>query len=1017
MSGAKFMLSFIILFFLLAASFGANTQAAEPVSPGQLGVVTTLSHQKYPDRYEPGKPGAPRPKPSAATPGAAQISLGQPGTSYQFIGNLGFFQQPYFADTEHLNRPHGLFIDGANNLYISEESGQRVLKYNSSKVNQYSLGIAGVSNTGDYSFTFPRDVTVDSAGNLWEVDGNRVVQYDSSGQFLQQFPETNPWESGNDDGHFEQVSGVAVDQLNHLFVADGENHRVQVFDLSSGKPVYNTTIGITDTPGTALGQFNYPGKIAVDNLNRLLVVDENNNRVQRCADSGGWACVVITDDLNYALGIAVDNSNDIYIADTGNSRIVKCSAAGVCNPLTADTYWLYDVAVDNQGNIYGAASYEDVIVKYNSNGVEQGIYLGEYLVPYLTDNYHYFKPRITFDSAGNILILEEGGQRLTKLDPHGTFLWSFGVPGVDAWDNQHFNYPHGLDTDASGKIYVAENCRVRIFSSEGVLLDNLGTGCGSGNYEFGWAMGLAVDSQNNIYVADGPNHRVQIYNSSLFYTGSIGVTGECSSANDRLCYPGNVEIDSGGNIFVADGGNNRIQKFNSSRQWLMTIGTPGDCGDNFGQFCWVEDVAVDGQGRIFATDWNYLQVFDPNGAFLTSIGGAWGENSSQFMGLSSVAIDPAGAVFLSDWENARIQKFAFGVLGWRQVNLNGFGDRRNWAAYALQDFQGLLYAGTWNESGTGAQIWRMTPTGSWSPIVTDGFGDGDNFILEDLGIFNGQVYASTGNWAPSKGGGIYRSSDGTTWTPVVTNGFGDDRNVIISALTEFNGMLYTSAGGWDTGKGADIWRTSTGASQDWGQVVANGFDNDPNNYYAPEMIVFNGYLYAGTYNHVSGAEVWRTSNGTVWTQANTDGFGELGVCSIIGMTVFENALYAGVNKCDNAGGEIWRTTNGTNWTKVMVNGFGDANNRSAGAFVVFEDDLFIMMENNITGIEIWRSSDGENWRQVSPDGLGDSNNIYGSWGHSFHVYNDRLYLLTNNSANGGEVWQMLPSIYLPIINR
>ena len=231
-----------------------------------------------------------------------------------------------------------------------------------------------------------------------------------------------------------------------------------------------------------------------------------------------------------------------------------------------------------------------------------------------------------------------------------------------------------------------------------------------------------MDKNGNIYVADYSNDRVEIFNSSRVFIGRIGVTGVCSTANDHLCHPIAVDVDASGNIYVTDSGNARIQKFNSSRVWQMTIGS-GISGDTFEQFNWAEDVVVDAQGRIFVTDWsnNRVQVFDPNGAYLTTIGGSWGNNTSQFRGPSGVDVDSQGNVYVADFGNGRIQKFTPGVPGWKQSNINGFGDKANSGVLALSTFAGQLYAGTSND--TGAQIWRSSDGSNWNSVMTAGFGD------------------------------------------------------------------------------------------------------------------------------------------------------------------------------------------------------------------------------------------------------------------------------------------------------
>ena len=939
------------------------------------------------------------------------VTLGASGLSYRYIQTFGVTGEPYFADTAHLNRPTGLFMDNSNNLFVAEESGNRVLKYNAAGSNLFALGQAGVCVTDNYAFCSPKDMAMDGSGNLWVADGSRIVEYSASNTYIQELPVPDIGSAG-DNTHFNNVNGLAFDSAGRMYVSDTNNHRVQVYIFTAGAPVYSATIGVTNEAGSDNAHFNSPYHLTVDSSNRLYVVDQGNNRVQRCTLSGVWTCAPFDSGLNGPQGIAIDHSNNIYIADLSNSRIRKCSSAGVCTDFATDTYGLYDLAVDSSGNVYGAASYEGIVAKYNSGGNLVGTFLGTEGVPYLTDSYHYLHPRVAIDNANNILILEENGQRLTKLNPSGIAQWSFGVPGVDAPGNDHLNYPHSVATDNGGNIYVADGCRVQIISPNGIYLNTLGTGCGTGDYEFGWATGVDVDQSGNIYVADYPNHRVEVFNSSYTFIGRIGVTGDCSAANDHLCTPIAVAVDTSGNIYVTDAGNSRIQKFDSSYAWQMTIGD-GTAGESFSQFSWAEDIAVNSDGDIFVSDWsnNRVQVFDPSGAYLTTIGGSWGANTGQLRGAPGVAIDSDGNIYVADWENARIEKFAPGVPDWQQVNLNGFGDKNNNSVQSLEVFNGKIYAGASNFTA-GATIWRSSNGNTWTPVTDPGFGSSyadTNAVVFDMVEFNGYLYAGTGKWwDDGVPGQIWRSSDGTNWELVEGNGFGNGNNVGIVNFAVFNNTLYAST--FNTNDGLEIWRSATGNGGDWQSVTTAGFGGGADHPDATSLTLFNGYLYAAVEGSSSAAaEMWRTNDGISWNQVNVDGFGNMDNRQTGGLAIFGGYLYVGTRN-EVTGAHLYRSSNGTTWTEVISDGFGSSDNLKIESLYTFGGYLYAGTDNNATGVETWRTVDGTTWSQANPSGFGDSNNTGTLWSSATTVFNNNLYIGTANDANGGEIWSITDAL-------
>ncbi len=356
--------------------------------------------------------------------------------------------------------------------------------------------------------------------------------------------------------------------------------------------------------------------------------------------------------------------------------------------------------------------------------------------------------------------------------------------------------------------------------------------------------------------------------------------------------------------------------------------------------------------------------------------------------------------------------------GWTQVNTDGFGDLHNSYILALAPFSGQLYASTYNDSGNGAQLWRMNQNGSWTPVITDGFG-----ITRNIGIvlfpFNSQLYAST--WADI-GSEVWRSGNGLNWTRVVTQGLGDMTNTGVFCFGALSDTLYASVANWTNG--AEIWRSNTGDSGDWTRVITNGF-GDAHNGVVNTLEVFNSYLYAGTINWnttaltSTGGEVWRTSDGITWTQVNTSGFGTIHNYQVSALAGFNNYLYASTTH-DSEGVQVWRcqACDGSDWTKMVNNGFGNAHTNAASALIVFDSRLYFVVGNFDTGLEVWRTANGTNWEQIGFTGLGDSNNKFPYWDNPVAVFNDGLYVGTANQVSGGEVWQYLPvpsRIFLPIV--
>jgi sugar lactone lactonase YvrE len=987
---------------------------------------------------------------------APAVPLGQPGLSFRYVQTFGVTEQPYPADVQHLNGPNGIFIDGSNNLYVAEELGSRMLKYRTSDgANLLSIGTAGMRYTDNYVFSWLEDVALDGSGNIWVVDTHRAVQYDASGNFLQQLPPDDWWNSGNDDTHFNNPCGIAFDSAGRMYIADRENHRIQVYTFTLGSPVYSTTIGVTGVSGADNAHFNRPDHITIDSSDRLYVADLENFRVQRCTYSAGWNCTTFhgtgsqgsgSDELNgvgnlLLLGLGIDSSGNVYIADSGNGRVKKCTSAGSCSIFATGLNSPADVAIDSSGNVYVSDWPDSTIRKYDSGGGSLGVFAGTSGEPYMADTARLNSPwGIAVTADGSIYATENRGYRLVKLNAAGVQQWAVGQAGVYGDDNAHFSsfgsWWIGLAgnpaVDAAGRIYVPDtgNNRIQIFNSNSTYFTTFGNS-GNGNYQFECPAGVAISPVNgDIYVTDHCNQRIMVYDSSRVYKARLGVTDVSGSDNAHFNYPHGAAVDSSGNIFVADRDNHRVQKCTlsgSSYTCTTFAGVTGECGEAFDHLCGPHAIAVDASGRVYVADvWgnNRIQVFDSTGAYLTTIGVAWGANTGQMRNPLGVALDDAGNVYVADRDNHRIQKFAPGVPGWRQVNINGFGDRNNWAVSRMSVFGNYLYASAVNDA-TGGEVWRTANGTDWSQVNLDGFGTVSNVDALIGEALNGYLYVGTEN--SDTGGEIWRCAicDGTDWTRVVSGGFDDSSNTMIQRVVVFSDTLFATTDNGATG--VEVWKSATGNPGSWTQCNEDGFgDNQNTGLWA--AAVLNGYLYAATAQWEAlgagthtGAEVWRTNDGVTWSQVNTDGFGDRDNMSPW-LESFNGYLYA-LSYNSNTGAQIWRcaTCGGTDWVRVVSNGFGDGNNAGGGFMLGSGNYFYACTDNGATGTEVWRTADGTSWSQVNVDGFGDSNNVNVRGGA---VFKGRLFLGTTNNAgwrqtvNGGEVWQFVGyPVYLPLVVR
>lgn len=229
---------------------------------------------------------------------------------------------------------------------------------------------------------------------------------------------------------------------------------------------------------------------------------------------------------------------------------------------------------------------------------------------------------IAVNRRGDRFVADYDNHVIRKIDRFGwvTTFAGQGVPGfADGKGTEAlFHGPDTLAIDGDDNLYVADadNFRIRKITPDGVVSTVAGNGR-QGNKEgaaeeaeFVYPTGVAAAPDGSLYVADRGAHRIK----RVTPTGIVMIvagTGE-PGYHDSLAYfakfnqPMMVAADNGGNVYVADAGSHTIRRLGSDGQ-VITVAGSGEPGYRDGlreeaQFQWPTGVSVDIEGNLIVSD-------------------------------------------------------------------------------------------------------------------------------------------------------------------------------------------------------------------------------------------------------------------------------------------------------------------------------------------------------------------------------------------------------------------------------
>ncbi len=416
-------------------------------------------------------------------------------------------------------RPVRLFVDGHENVYISDIADNRMREVVASTGDIQTVAGTGTAGfTGDGALATqaeldqPSGVWVDASGNIFLTDSlnNRVREVTATNGFIQTIAGDG---SGDGDGGpatsglLDAPFGVAVDGTGNLFIADTADSAIREVVAATGNitTVAGTFIAGFDGDGLAINvDLNNPNGVFVDGSGDIFIADSQNNAIREVIDGDlttvvGESDGVLTNVLNYPTAVFVDGSGNIFIADSGNNVIEKVAS-----------------------------------------------------------------------------VVVEGTPALTVVAGTGTAGFTGnGGPATSA----ELDAPSGVFVDSSGNIFIADSLN-SVIREVVAATGNIETVAGNGTAGFSgdtgpatsaqldYPTGVFVDNSGNIFIADSNNNAVREVLASTGNiqsvagsSGNAGFSGDGGpAANAELNYPASVFGDNQSNLFVADPGNSRIRK-------------------------------------------------------------------------------------------------------------------------------------------------------------------------------------------------------------------------------------------------------------------------------------------------------------------------------------------------------------------------------------------------------------------------------------------------------------------------
>jgi streptogramin lyase len=584
--------------------------------------------------------------------------------------------------------------------------------------------------------TDPSGLARDAAGNLYvaTVRGNVVLKIDANGQ-LSTYAGTGIGGYAGDGGLASSAQlaiplGLALDHLGNLFIADSVYNIIRRVEAQSGiitTVAGNGTRGYAGDNGPATNaSLNSPSGVAVDALGNLFVADTQNSVIRRVDAVTGVITTIAGDfagggafagdggpgraaSLNGPHGIAVDNTGNLFLTDTGNFCVRRVDAAtqtittvagqgqvagdtGDGGPATSATLTAPEaVFLDGSGKLFisdqqrirGVDSATQIITTV-AGSANRG-FTGD---GGLATNAELDGPvGIASDGLGNLFFSDGRNNRIRAVNGQGIIQTiAGGGSGGDGGPATSAVFAGSTDValTPSGDLLIGDVSvgRIRkVDASTGEISTVAGNGiretAGDGGpattAEIGFLLFLAMDHTGNVFLVD--DNTVRRIDAATQNIATVVPSGVLSGL------PNGIVTDSSGVLYLSDSNKNVVDRVDPATGALtVAAGTPsvsGYSGDGGPAANATLDapagLAFDSADNLFIVDQiaNVVRRVDNGTGVITTFAGTGSAGysgdggpaaSAQLSLPFAVAFDPFGNLFIGEGRNKRIRRVS-GLTG------------------------------------------------------------------------------------------------------------------------------------------------------------------------------------------------------------------------------------------------------------------------------------------------------------------------------------------------------------------